>query len=57
MNCSNRNGAGQRDEGYYRGGPDEDEAMEDDDGLLGVEEEPEGSDEGSGDDLIENMEQ
>ena len=57
MNCSHRNGGGQRDDGYYRGGADEDEAMEDDDGLVGVEEEPEGSDEGSGDDLIENMEQ
>ena len=46
----------QRDNDYYRGGADE-EALEDDEAMVGLEEEPEGSDEGEGDDLLENMEQ
>ncbi len=50
----NRGGANsQRDNDYYRA---DEEALEDE-GMVGLEEEPEGSDEGEGDDLLENMEQ
>lgn len=48
------------DDAYYRSGAggDIDEAMEDDEAILGGDEDgQEGSDEGEGEDLIENMEQ